>query len=168
MLLSNPGNPNGQAGMTKKHWRVRRHLTPLCASRHVVEGKELSDWVELARDESCLFMMDEFYSHYMYEDKLPGDTRPFHTMSSAEFVHDVNVDPICIINGLTKNWRLPGWRVCWVVGPKHCVDALSAIGSFMDGGAPHPLQIAGIPLLDPRFVEEDALALQAISYEIRE
>lgn len=134
----------------------------------MVEGKELSDWVELARDESCLFMMDEFYSHYMYEDKLPGDTRPFHTMSSAEFVHDVNVDPICIINGLTKNWRLPGWRVCWVVGPKHCVDALSAIGSFMDGGAPHPLQIAGIPLLDPRFVEEDALALQAISYEIRE
>jgi len=134
----------------------------------VVEGKELSDWVELARDESCLFMMDEFYSHYMYEDKLPGDTRPFHTMSSAEFVHDVNVDPICIINGLTKNWRLPGWRVCWVVGPKHCVDALSAIGSFMDGGAPHPLQIAGIPLLDPKFVEEDALALQAISYEIRD
>jgi len=138
-LLSNPTNPTG----------------------NIVEGKNLDDWVKVAREESCLFMMDEFYSHYMYEDKLPGDTRPFHTFSSAEFVDDVNKDPICIINGLTKNWRLPGWRVCWVVGPKHCIDALSAVGSFMDGGAPHPLQRAAVPFLAPNFVKEDALALQA-------
>jgi len=138
-LLSNPTNPTG----------------------NIVEGKDLEDWVKVARDEHCLFLMDEFYSHYMYEEKLPGDTRPFHTFSSAEFVDDVNKDPVCIINGLTKNWRLPGWRVCWVVGPKHCIDALSAVGSFMDGGAPHPLQRAALPLLAPNFVKEDALALQA-------
>ena len=51
-------------------------------------------------------LMDEFYSHYMYEaDTSSG--RPFHTLSSAEFVDDVNKDPICIVNGFTKNWRLP-------------------------------------------------------------
>lgn len=145
-LLSNPTNPSG----------------------NIVEGEALNQWVKVAREEACLFMMDEFYSHYMYEEKLPGDKRPFHTFSSAEFVEDVNKDPICIINGLTKNWRLPGWRVCWVVGPTHCIDALSAVGSFMDGGAPHPMQRAAIPLLHPDFVKADALALQAHFREKRD
>lgn len=93
--------------------------------------------------------------------QLAGDTRPFKTVSSAEFVHDVNSDPICIVNGLTKNWRLPGWRICWVVGPRHCIDVLGSVGSYMDGGANHPLQKAALPFLRPEFVTADALALQA-------
>jgi hypothetical protein len=93
--------------------------------------------------------------------QLAGDTRPFKTVSSAEFVHDVNTDPICIVNGLTKNWRLPGWRICWVVGPRHCIDVLGSVGSYMDGGANHPLQKAALPFLHPDFVIADALALQA-------
>ena len=76
-------------------------------------------------------------------------------------MEDVDKDPICIINGFTKNWRLPGWRVCWVVGPKHCIDVLSSVGSFMDGGANNPLQKAAVPFLQPDFVVADALALQA-------
>lgn len=70
-------------------------------------------------------------------------------------------DPIVIINGFTKNWRLPGWRCCWVVGPKHCIEVLGSIGSFMDGGANNPLQKAALPFLQPDFVKADALALQA-------
>ena len=27
-------------------------------------------------------------------------------------------DPVIIVNGLTKNFRLPGYRICWVIGPK--------------------------------------------------
>jgi len=27
-------------------------------------------------------------------------------------------DPVVIINGLTKIFRLPGFRICWVIGPK--------------------------------------------------
>ena len=114
-----------------------------------------------------MMLMDEFYSHYMYEqDSSSG--RPFHTLSSAEYVDDVNKDPICIVNGFTKNWRLPGWRCCWVVGPKHCIDVLGSIGSFMDGGANNPLQKAAVPLLEPGFVEKDALALQAHFREKRD
>ena len=138
-LLSNPGNPTGKP----------------------IEGKPLDEYVQIARDEHCLMLMDEFYNHYMYEPRLEGDSRPFHTFSSAEHVVDVDKDPICIINGFTKNWRLPGWRVCWVVGPKHCIDVLSSVGSFMDGGANNPLQKAAVPFLNPEFVVADALALQA-------
>lgn len=66
---------------------------------------------------------------------------------------DVNEDPVVLIDGLTKNFRLPGWRVCWVIGPKNLVSALSQSGSFLDGGASHPLQAAAIPFLDKEYVK---------------
>lgn len=65
-----------------------------------------------------------------------------------------------IIDGLTKGFRLPGWRVCWVVGPKPLISAIAQSGSFLDGGANHPLQLAAIPLLDPERVRQDRVSLQ--------
>jgi aspartate/methionine/tyrosine aminotransferase len=50
----------------------------------------------------------------------------------------VNQDPIVIVDGLTKNWRLPGWRVCWIVGPKSLIDSVGSAGSFLEGGANSP------------------------------
>jgi aspartate/methionine/tyrosine aminotransferase len=38
---------------------------------------------------------------------------------------------------------------------------LGSVGSYMDGGANHPLQKAALPFLHPDFVIADALALQA-------
>jgi len=43
---------------------------------------------------------------------------------------------------------------------KNLITALSQSGSFLDGGANHPLQLAAIPLLDPVHVKQEKLALQ--------
>lgn len=51
--------------------------------------------------------------------------------------------------------------MCWIVGPRHAIDTLSSVGSFMDGGANNALQKAAIPFLDADFVKADALALQS-------
>jgi len=40
------------------------------------------------------------------------------------------------------------------------VEALSQSGSFLDGGASHPIQLAAVPLLEYKRVEQDKLALQ--------
>ncbi|PSR83034.1 hypothetical protein PHLCEN_2v5838 [Hermanssonia centrifuga] len=135
VLMSNPRNPTGQ----------------------VVQKDELKELVETARETSTTMILDEFYSWYIY----PDDESEFgKSISSAEFIDDVNEDSIIIVDGLTKNWRLPGWRVCWVVGPKNVVTALSQSGSFLDGGANHPLQLAALPLLDPVHVQAEKIALQ--------
>lgn len=42
-----------------------------------------------------------------------------------------------------------------VVGPKNVISAISQSGSFLDGGASHPLQMAAIPLLEPNRVLQD-------------
>lgn len=131
VLLSNPCNPTGK----------------------MLYGARLAEWVGVARSLSCTLILDEFYSHYVYV----GGRR---SVSGAEFVDDVDTDPIILIDGLTKNWRYPGWRVSWTLGPKDVIAGISSAGSFLDGGCAHPLQRAAVPLLALEHAEAEATALQ--------
>lgn len=146
MLLSNPANPTGQS----------------------IEGDNLKEYVRIARQHDVAIIMDEFYSHYYYDgdavDPADGgvddETNWPKTVSSASYIEDVNADPIIIVNGLTKNWRCPGFRVCWIVAPAPIVSMLSNAGSFLDGGANAPLQKLALPLMELDFIRKDAWALQ--------
>ena len=73
---------------------------------------------------------------------------------------DVNADDVLLIDGLTKRFRLPGWRICWIVGPKEFVSALGSCGSYLDGGSNVPFQEAAIPMLEPALVKKEMVALQ--------
>lgn len=131
VLLSNPCNPTG----------------------HVVAGDELASWVATMRELRCVLVLDEFYAHYVYDRDVP--------VSAAAYVDDVDRDPVVIVDGLTKNWRYPGWRLSWTVGPASVIRGLASAGSFLDGGAPHPLQQAAIPLLAPAVADAEAAAIRA-------
>lgn len=131
-LTSNPRNPTG----------------------NYIPRDELYQLHKMCR-EKCLLIMDEFYSYYLYDDGCTGSS-----ISSAEYVKDVNKDPVLIINGLTKGFRLPGWRVCWIVGPEEYINALSSAGSYLDGGTNNPFQHMAINFLDPGFVRNEMKALQ--------
>jgi aspartate/methionine/tyrosine aminotransferase len=135
LLVSNPCNPTGQ----------------------MVEGEELRKWCEIARDTQCSLIMDEFYSHYIYTGSPGG---PARMASAAAFVEDVDTDPIIIVDGLTKNWRYPGWRISWTLGPKSVVETIASAGSFLDGGANHPFQHAAATLLEPQVALQESLAIQ--------
>ena len=82
-------------------------------------------------------------------------------MSAAAHVRDVNRDPVVLFDGLTKNWRYPGWRVTWTVGPRTVIDAVSSAGSFLDGGGSKPLQRAALPLFEPGLVQRELAAIHA-------
>jgi aspartate/methionine/tyrosine aminotransferase len=135
LLASNPCNPTGQ----------------------LMEGKELSAWCGLARECQCSMIFDEFYSHYIY---MNGKSQKPKMVSAAEFVDDVDKDPVVVVDGLTKNWRYPGWRISWTLGPKPVIEAIASAGSFLDGGANHPFQNAALPLLDPKNAAAETLAIQ--------
>lgn len=131
LLLSNPTNPTG----------------------NVVRGDELARWLAIGRKLHCAFIFDEFYAHYTYGEG--GNS------SAAQYVEDVDRDPVVLLDGLTKNWRYPGWRVAWTVGPKEIIQRIASAGSFLDGGAPHPLQRAALPLLEPAAADREATAIRA-------
>jgi aspartate/methionine/tyrosine aminotransferase len=109
-------------------------------------------------------LLDEFYSHYIYRSR-PGAV-PIAT--AARYVEDVDRDPVLIFDGFTKNWRYPGWRVTWTIGPKKIIEALGSAGSFLDGGGSKPLQRAAIPLLSDEHVIAETRAIQAVFRQKRD
>jgi aspartate/methionine/tyrosine aminotransferase len=133
LLLSNPANPTGR----------------------LVWGDELAAWVATARELSCALLIDEFYSHYVWAPGAP----PLE--SAARYVEDVDRDPVVLIDGLTKNWRYPGWRVSWTLGPRKVIEAIASAGSFLDGGGSRPLQRAALELLEPGNVAAEVEAIRA-------
>jgi len=133
LLMSNPCNPTGK----------------------LVQGDELSRWVSLSRELDCALLVDEFYSHYVWT----GSPGRLPVESAARYVEDVNRDPVVIFDGLTKNWRYPGWRVTWTVGPRRVIEAVASAGSFLDGGGSKPLQRAAVPLLAADVVEAETNAI---------
>jgi hypothetical protein len=133
LLLSNPCNPTGR----------------------VIQGEELKSWVGLARELQCSLLIDEFYSHYVWNHGGGGSP-----VSAARYVEDVDRDPVVLFDGLTKNWRYPGWRTTWIVGPRTVIDAVSSSGSFLDGGGSKPLQRAALPLLEVSHADREAAAIQ--------
>lgn len=131
ILMSNACNPTGK----------------------LVHDDALAAWVSTARGLGCALLMDEFYSHYVWTGEQP-------IVSAARYVEDVDRDPVVIFDGLTKNWRYPGFRVSWIVGPKRVIESVSSAGSFLDGGGSAPMQRAAIPLLDMDHVMAETQAIR--------
>ena len=132
ILLSNPCNPTGRT----------------------VAGDELAAWVQTSRDLDCALLFDEFYAHYVWHDGGP--------VSAARYVEDVDRDPVVLFDGLTKNWRYPGWRITWTVGPKSVIEGVASAGSFLDGGGSRPLQRAAARLLDLQVADAEAKAIAQV------
>jgi aspartate/methionine/tyrosine aminotransferase len=142
LLFSNPCNPTGK----------------------LVQGDELARWVGVAREQECVLLIDEFYSHYIWTG------RPGHlpVESATRYVEDVNKDPVVVFDGFTKNWRYPGWRMTWTIGPRQVIEAVSSAGSFLDGGGSRPLQRASLALLDEKHVVAETLAINLAFREKRD
>ncbi len=146
VLLSNPCNPTG------KH----------------VRGEDLAAWVRTSSELDCALLLDEFYSHYVYgaegddDGTVTTERAAASIESAARYVEDVDRDPVLIFDGLTKNWRYPGWRVTWTIGPKSVIESVASAGSFLDGGGSKPMQRAAIALMDHEHVKSETAALHKV------
>jgi aspartate/methionine/tyrosine aminotransferase len=135
-LLSNPCNPTGQ----------------------LLQADELDAYVSVARRTGCVLLLDEFYSHFIYaKDGSPGAG----PISAAQHVGDIERDPVVIIDGLTKNFRYPGWRVGWIVGPSDIIEQVTRAASSIDGGPPATVQRAALEVLEPARADQETAALRA-------
>lgn len=141
-VLSNPNNPTGS----------------------LVRGNELKEYCRIAREKHMLLALDEFYSHYVYEDGEGEGS----TVSAARYVEDVESDPVIMIDGLTKNLRYPGFRVSWIVGPSRIIEAINRAASAIDGGTSVPMQRLACEALRPEALDEETKAVQRCFAQKRE
>jgi len=135
-LLSNPCNPTGQ----------------------VVADEDLKSYVEISRKHHCTLILDEFYSHFIYNGEEEGDG----SISSASYVESINKDPILIVDGLTKSFRYPGWRFGWIVGPKEMIGQIDRAASAIDGGPGQPIQRLALKALEPTYADQETKALRNV------
>ena len=134
LLISNPCNPTGVA----------------------IAGNDLRAWVEMARRDACTLILDEFYSHFTYGELSAGP------VSAAPFIEDVDRDPVVLVDGLTKCFRYPGWRLGWIVAPRTIIQKITAAGSFLDGGTSRPVQRAAMQVLEPGRADQETRAVRIV------
>ncbi|MBI3818309.1 MAG: pyridoxal phosphate-dependent aminotransferase [Planctomycetes bacterium] len=136
-VISNPCNPTG----------------------NVIAGGALRQMIEIARRRAVTLVLDEFYSHFIYtKDGKAGDG----PVSGAPFVENPERDPILLIDGLTKSFRYPGWRIGWVMGPSAMMESLSRTASSIDGGPSRIAQRAALEALQPARADQETTALREV------
>lgn len=140
LLISNPSNPTG----------------------NIISSGNLKEWLNIARTLDCSMIFDEFYSSYIWQDDCTTKINGARLNSAAYHVEDVNTDPILIVDGLTKNLRLPGFRLSWTLGPKNIIENIISSGSFLDGGAAHPFQEMAINFLKDDFYLKEVFSHQMV------
>ncbi len=136
-LMSNPCNPTGQ----------------------VVQGEALAERVRVARAHDCTLILDEFYSHFIYTPEGRPAPGP---VSAARYVEDVDRDPVLLVDGLTKCFRYPGWRLGWAVGPRDMITSLGCAASAVDGGPGQPVQRAALQVLEAARADQETRALRQV------
>ena len=136
-LIGNPCNPTGD----------------------LIRDADLKAYLTAARKHKCTLVFDESYSHYIYgEDGAPGSG----PVSAASYVRNVERDPVLIVDGLSKNFRYPGWQLSWVVGPSSVIENLGRAATGFDGGPGLPAQRLAIKALDPERADEETSAVRRL------
>jgi aspartate/methionine/tyrosine aminotransferase len=136
-LIGNPCNPTGD----------------------LIQDGDLKAYLAAARKNKCTLVMDESYSHFIYgKDGAPGSG----PVSAAAYVRNVEKEPVLIVDGLSKNFRYPGWRLSWAVGPSSVIENLERAATGLDGGPSLPAQRLAIKALDPERADEETTAVRRL------
>ncbi|MDQ3401960.1 MAG: pyridoxal phosphate-dependent aminotransferase [Actinomycetota bacterium] len=125
---------------------------PCNPTGEVLSGPDLADLVDRARRGGCALVVDEFYSQFVYQGG---------PVSVAAHVTDVDADDVLVIDGLTKGFRYPGWRLGWVLGPRAAIKVLDRAGGGLDGGCSRITQRAALTALDPAYADQETAATRA-------
>ncbi|RIL11126.1 MAG: pyridoxal phosphate-dependent aminotransferase [Proteobacteria bacterium] len=139
LLLSNPCNPSG----------------------NIIWGDELKRLISECQSSGCALILDEYYSQYIWKEDLAR-------VSAAAFIDDINNSDCIIIDGITKNFRYPGFRLGWILARQELIKRFTAVGSFLDGGPPTPTQRAALQILDPASADRESAAVRQVFREKRD
>jgi len=97
---------------------------------------------------------------------FPDPCAPAHPTSLSPSKAIAYHYPVMVFDGLTKNYRYPGWRVGWTLGPTDWIETLTRSGSAIDGGAPRWLQRAAVPLVEPAQAWQETQAMR-VAFKVK-
>lgn len=99
------------------------------------EGRALLD---LCRRHGLGLIADEVY----HRNVLVGRDPAFSFLELAE-----PDEPVFVLNGFSKAWAMTGWRLGWMVSPKHLVEPMAVLAECNNTGATVFAQAGGVAAL---------------------
>ena len=122
----------------------------------VFTREELGVIAELAIRYDAYVVTDEVYEHMVYAPAVHTAMAGLPGMAERTIT----------CNSLSKTYSITGWRLGYLIGPEHVVEAARKVHDFLTVGAPAPLQEAAVVGL--RFEEEYYRRLNALYREKRD
>ena len=99
----------------------------------VATREEAKAVAELAKEKGILLISDEIYNEFCYKEFV----------SPAEYN-----DETLVLDGFSKTYGMPGWRVGFAHGPKFLIEQMLKFQQYTFVCAPHVGQIAALAALD--------------------
>ena len=107
---------------------------PSNPSGKVFTREELEIIASLAKKYNAYVITDEVYEHIIYKP---------HKHIYMSSLPDMFERTVCC-SSLSKTYHITGWRLGYIIGPKHVIDAAKKIHDFLTVGAAAPLQEAAV------------------------
>ncbi|MBU2500967.1 pyridoxal phosphate-dependent aminotransferase [bacterium] len=113
ILLNSPNNPSG----------------------HVYSDAFIRAMVKLCEDRDIYLLMDDIYHRLVFDGR-----KALHCYDCTD--RSVDDAKIVVLNGVSKQYAMTGFRIGWAVGPRELISAMSNIQSHQSGGPCSLSQVA--------------------------
>ena len=114
--------------------------TPSNPSGKIIPDKKIKDIAEIAKKHNLVVISDEVYKCLIYDN--------------LKFDSIVNIDGMrertILINSLSKEFCMTGWRIGYVIGPTEVISTMTKLQENICACAPLPSQHAAIEALSGR------------------
>ncbi len=115
ILLNSPNNPSG----------------------HVYSDDYIRGVVALCEQKDIFLLMDDIYHRLVFDGR-----QALHCYDCTD--REVNETPVVVLNGVSKQYAMTGFRIGWAVGPRDLIAAMSNIQSHQSGGPCSLSQVAAV------------------------
>lgn len=100
--------------------------TPSNPTGWIMSVDEQTALLALMRQHGLGLISDEVYHRNVFTGRNPAP-------SFLELIDDD--EPVFVLNGCSKAWAMTGWRVGWLIGPKHLAEPLAVLSECNNTGA---------------------------------
>ncbi len=106
--------------------------SPCNPSSIVYTRDELEEIAKIVKEKDIWVISDELYSRFVFDDRKH---------ESILSIGDMRSNAI-LVNGPSKRFGVPGWRLGYVAGPNEVIKALTKLQGHINSGASRPAQYA--------------------------
>jgi len=119
-------------GVEAKNMKVLLYSSPCNPSGVVYTRNELEEIAKIVKEKDIWVISDEIYERFVF------DGRKHESILSIEGMRDNAI----LVDGPSKRFGVPGWRLGYVAGPGEVIKAFTKLQGHINSGASRPAQYA--------------------------